>query len=618
MQAPRIQFNIQNLSFSVANILKGISGVSGITLRGPHIRPDLLVTNWTQFIALYGGYLSSSDFPLLCKRALDRGCQLRVSRVGHYTDVTDKTTLDAVIAVRSKAYTITFVGAFVTSNTINLTINGSAIAQVTYASSSDATLQAIADAIKLITTYVQDAFVVVNGGTQFGVDDRVIVVIPKSTTLSITSIVVAAGASQTTGAAAVITNIPAKTTGTGIFEVVPKWKGADYNNLQIAISAASNGDAAYFNMTVSHANESALTETYQNLTIPGSQSIANQTWLNDVMAASQLVTFSYIDLTAIAAPRPYNSTLYFNTGSDGSAVIATDYVGDAAGGTGFYAFDNVDDMLQIAAPELSDNTVHVGGGAYAGNRKDLMYYAHLSNALVTQATLVTARQTTAINSYYTAFFAGGIKITDPVTGLEKNISELGDVLGIMAFNDEQGEWFSPAGVNRGAIPNALGVVNNFGTNAKYSDLNILANRQVNMVVHKDGIIYLNGNYSAVLSNSKLSFLSTVRFLIWLQKALSPTLKRYLQEPADIPTFKAMFREVQPFLNQLITDRALYDYRWMGDQDVSKITDVVINNATDLDNGKYKVKLYLKIIPSMQEISVDLVVTATSVSFENIK
>mgnify|MGYP000968235237 FL=1 len=262
MNAPIVKFNIKDLSFSVANVLKGISGVQGITLRRPHAKPDLLITTWNQFVATYGGYISNSDFPLLCKRAFDRGVQLRVSRVGHYTDVTDPSTLDAVLGTWVKAKTLTFSAALVTSNQVDMTINGTPITPVTFATDSDTTMAAVATAIKAVTTYVEDAFVVtLTGGSS---NDRVIVVLPKTTTLSITGLAVTLGASQATITQANINNIPS-TTGVGLFSWSPKWKGEDYNNLKLTISAASNGNTSYFDMTISHINDSSLTETYQNL-----------------------------------------------------------------------------------------------------------------------------------------------------------------------------------------------------------------------------------------------------------------------------------------------------------------------------------------------------------------
>ena len=138
-----------------------------------------------------------------------------------------------------------------------------------------------------------------------------------------------------------------------------------------------------------------------------------------------------------------------------------------------------------------------------------------------------------------------------------------------------------------------------------------------MVVVRHNQIFLSGNFTGTLANSKLSFANTVRNLLFIQKSIKPTLERYIEEPNDIPTFKLLFREVEPFFNDMVTKGALYSYRWDGDQNVDKIENVIVNNPTDLDNGKYKVKLFLKTVATMNEIEVQLVVAPTGVSFDTL-
>lgn len=624
--APKVSFNIVNLSFTVAQQVLGISCVEGITLRGPFARPDLLIGSWAQFVALYGGYIPSSDFPLLCKRAFDMGAQLRVNRVGHYATITNAATLDAVKADVTDVTRLAFSAALITANSTVLTINGVAITPVVFATDSNTTMNAIVTQIKT-SAFVRDAYV---DNSAAGSDNRNIYIVPKSgITLAITAAAVTLGASQATITTSIVndfTGTPAVVAGTTstnirLFTPKPKYHGADYNQISIRFSAASNGNAAYFDMAIIHAQEPNLNETYTNLTIPlvngVGPTVAQSAYLNDVKLASQLLDFDYADLSAQNTQLvPKSWTYYLGGGSDGTAPVALDYVGDAGGQNGFNSFDVVDDALQFCAPEMSDNTVHVGGGAYAQNRQDMMYIAHLSNALTTAAAFNAARQATNINSYFTMFTGGGLLVSDPITGLQKEISEVGDVLGIMAVNDNVvGAWGQPAGITRGAISNVLGVVRNFGTGGLYNSLNSMANQQINMVVNSSNQVYLNSANTAIQSSSKLSFVGSVRFLIWLKKTLSPTLKRYLQEPGDIATFKALYMEVKPFFDDLVVKRALLQYAWQGDQDAKNLQSLTVNNTNDLGQGKYKVKLYLDMPAPLQEITVDLTVTASNVTLE---
>lgn len=622
--APKVSFNIVNLSFTVAQQVLGISCVQGITLRGPFAKPDLLIGSWPQFVNLYGGYIPSSDFPLLCKRAFDRGAQLRVSRVGHYTTITDKSSLDADKAVLSKITRINFSAALVTANVYNLTVNGTPISPVTFATDSNTTMAAIVTALKAtnLSAYIKSVWA--DTSVTPPSDIRNIYIIPKAgVTLALTASAVTLGASQATTTISIINEFGGGSPYTAIingsnqalFVAQPKYEGVDYNNLSIIFSAASNGNAAYFNMSIVHENESGLTETYQNLTIPGQPTVGESTYLDGVKLASQLMDFTYLDLSATVGQNvPKFYTYAFTDGSNGTAAAATDYAGDASGQNGFNAFDVVDDALQFAAPEISTTSVLIAGAAYAQNRQDMLFIGTLGLAATTVSALLAARQATNVDSYFTMFTGGGLSITDPVNGLAKSISEVGDVLGIMAVNDNMvGPWAQPAGITRGAIPNVLGVVNNFGSNGQYNLMNQLVQQQINMVVNSSGQVYLNTANTAIFSSSKLSFVGSVRFLLWLKQTLAPTLKRYLQEPGDIPTFKALFIEVEPFFDDLVSKGALNQYAWQGDQDAKDLQHLTVNNTNDLDQGKYKVELYLDMPSPLQEITVDLTVTASNVT-----
>jgi phage tail sheath protein FI len=330
----------------------------------------------------------------------------------------------------------------------------------------------------------------------------------------------------------------------------------------------------------------------------------------------------YVNTSALSGTlRPVNLVHTYSGGSDGGAIISTDYTGDSAGSTGFYSFDDIDDCLSISAPAMSTTAIHTAGTAYVEGRKDMVYYAHLAS--LTANGLATERAALNIDSAYVAFFAGGLRIISSISGSEINISELGDIIGISGRVDadpQYGPWWSIAGDNRGKINNALGVVSNFGSAGKFNDLNLLANRQINVVLVENGKIKLSGNFTAQLKQTRLSYLSIRKLLITIKKDLKPTLKAFIEEPNDPLTWKAIFRAVKPYLDDLASEekRALHSYRWEGDQNVSKADDVVINKKSDIDQGKYKAKLFTKEIVSLQDIEVNIILTPSSVEFEEVQ
>ena len=90
--------NITDSSKVANNGKKGIACFLGVTERGPVGTPTL-VGSWLEYQRTFGGLVSGNDFPLYCKRALDSGSTLYISRVAHYTTISDSSTLTGTKAV---------------------------------------------------------------------------------------------------------------------------------------------------------------------------------------------------------------------------------------------------------------------------------------------------------------------------------------------------------------------------------------------------------------------------------------------------------------------------------------------------------------------------------------
>lgn len=490
----KVQFNIKNFTPGVSVPASGIFYVMGITKRGPIKRPDLFViTNWPQFERIFGGLLDTTDFPLLCQRALLRGAQLRVCRI----------SAAATAAVKAPAKSIN---------------NGDAS--------------------------------------------------PKA-----------------------------------LFTARPKYEGADYNKVAIEIKAASNGQTTAWDMAITHSSEPELNEYYPNIAAFNKDIANNQSCLDEVKSMSQLVDFTYNDCSAATLLIPaVAAASAFTGGVDPAGFVPADYSGALT------SFNGVDDGMILAIPEQDDDAINAAAATYATNRGDLVFFAHLPNSLTTAADLKTERTTIASNTKHLALFGGGIRIREPKTLMEKPMSEMGDVLGLAAYvHNTYGPWFSLAGQNKGSVSDAIGVVNNFGTPGGFGDLNLLANSQINMMIQKNGIVQLSGNFSGQYANNQEKFLSVVFLVIWLKKTIKPVLEEYLEEPNDTQTFKKIYFHLKPFLDSLSSPdkRAIYKYEYYGDQDANSIDDLQVNNKVDVQNGKYKINLKIWPIPSLQELTFNL-------------
>lgn len=223
------------------------------------------------------------------------------------------------------------------------------------------------------------------------------------------------------------------------------------------------------------------------------------------------------------------------------------------------------------------------------------------------------------NSRYAAYFAGGIKYYNEF-GLLTNSDVLGTIFGLGDTSaSNYGPWKSFAGMNRGVIYDGQGPVSpNYGSDSRYNELNELAQMYANMIVIKDTPssgkqTMLWHCFSSQVKQDSERFLSIVRLNLYLKKTLRPILNKYLEEPNIWGTWKNIYLEVKPILDNLVDEKAMSEYTWMGDQDAGSYSELSVNNEADVRQGKYKVILKYKDIVPMQEITINIVIDAASKS-----
>ena len=615
--SPIVDFNEVDLTPGLVKPATGIAFVIGETLRGPINKPSDLIRSWPQFNRMFGGLIDGNDFPRQCKRALDKGAILRVNRIAHYTDITDSDSLDAAKAALNPYCFLKISAAFVASNAIVFNINGVAISTVNYATSSDNTLELLRAAI--LAHADVDHAEIVNPGTATTSDDRQIIFYKNSASaLTIASISVTGGASQPT---LTITNetMIVDSNGANLFSLAPKYEGEDYNNLIFTISDASNGDADYFNIAITHSLETAISESYQNLKINGTPTTSASTYLNDAKRYSAFLDFTYQDLSALTGQlRPRNGTYKFIGGDNGASITDNDYIGDDSSLLGFNAFDNYDDSRVLSTLGYFDEEVALGGADYADTRKDLVFVQHLDNAANTADLLVADREATGIDTSYATFIAGGLVDLHPITSFEEEIAEVGDYIAAICNTEKKhGYWRAIEGEETGLIANVLGVVNNFGSAGRYTDANLLSNRGINLAVVRSGKKMFWHNCTALKTNSDLQNLNVRFFLIGLKKTLKPFLERFIGQGNEPTNWMKIYLKVKPELEDLVKVRALHKngWRYEGDQFARDSTQYVINLPDDVQQGKYKARIFLKIVAALQEIEFDLIITPLGVDFE---
>lgn len=617
--AAQVDIDVVDLTTLMGQSLKGIMCVQGPTLRGK-VGKAGFAGSWPEFVRKWGGLFSGSDFPLYCKRLLDSGSKLYVSRAGHFLNISDFTTLEgtaatvtgtngAVVETLATA-TITITSAGAAASTVTAKVQGVTIGSYTFATSDTPTLVATGLRANI------NANTSTNGGyTAAGTTTNVIVTAPvgsgagaNSRTVSVVFTGTMAGTTtQFTGG---VTAVTACSTAFAAENI-----GDGYNGTTITVQPAASGNAGKVDVTYTIPGVD-IPEVYKDVT--KALGAPEKAIIND---KSNNVTIG-----VVTTELPYG-TFTLSAGVQViSNITVTDYIGDSNSSTGLHSFDPIVDSTRIGnLGHFISNPLDVALQAYVENRGDMVGFITTPVGLDDDA-IVAYRQRTApyttgasINSAYMAMFTGGLNVLDPNSSTNRDISEIADVGGIFAKKDsKQGEWFTGAGSKRGKITNANGVVYNMGSPALLNSLSLVDSNGVNAVINHPAFgLVLWGNNTLQKEQTLLQDLNIAELVIFIKRTVKPLIESELFDPNDFVTWRNIYRKVKPFAEKLKDQRAIFDYKYYGDQDADTLSDLVINNPDDVQGGLYKINFLIKPIGALKWVKMSIGLINASVSFDEI-
>lgn len=183
----------------------------------------------------------------------------------------------------------------------------------------------------------------------------------------------------------------------------------------------------------------------------------------------------------------------------------------------------------------------------------------------------------------------------------------GDTAGCCVTADlEADPWFSPAGVNRGQIKNAV----KLAFNPKKADRDTLYRNGINPIVQSaaQGVI-LFGDKTLLNKSSAFNRINVRRLFIVVEKAIATAAKFQLFEFNDAFT-RSQFRSlVEPFLRDVQGRRGVYDFR--------VVCDETNNTAEVIDANEFRADIFIKPAKSINFITLTFVATRTGISFEEL-
>jgi len=261
---------------------------------------------------------------------------------------------------------------------------------------------------------------------------------------------------------------------------------------------------------------------------------------------------------------------------------------DANAATQSYAISNVGevrkDVVVFCSPPLA-NTQDVAGA---------------STSIVNYVNGVT-------RSSYAVFDSGWKYQYDKYNDFYRWVPLNGDIAGLCARTDDTRDpWWSPAGLQRGQIKNAI----KLAFNPSKTDRDTLYKGGVNPVVAFPGEgTLLFGDKTFLNYTSAFDRINVRRLFIVLEKAIARAARASLFEFNDSFTRSQFVSLVEPFLRTVKGRRGITDYKVVCDQ--------TNNTGFIIDSNQFVGDIYIKPARSINFIQLNFVAVRTGVSFSEV-
>lgn len=301
------------------------------------------------------------------------------------------------------------------------------------------------------------------------------------------------------------------------------------------------------------------------------------------------------------------ATVSLGAGADGT-------ISDGDKQTAFLLFAN-DELVDVNLIFVGDASATVGDYVIdniAEIRKDCMVfvspqYASVVDNVGSEATDIVAEVASYTRSSYAVFDSGYKYMYDRYNDTYVYVPCNGDTAGVCANTDTVADpWFSPAGLNRGAIKNAV----RLAYSPSKSDRDTLYKAGVNPIVGFPGSgIVLFGDKTLLEKPSAFDRINVRRLFIILEKAIATAAKFQLFEFNDAFT-RAQFKNlVEPFLRDVQGRRGIYDFR--------VVCDGTNNTSQVIDANNFVADIFIQPAKSINFIQLNFIATRTGIAFEEV-
>jgi len=348
-----------------------------------------------------------------------------------------------------------------------------------------------------------------------------------------------------------------------------KYDGTYAHDLRIIIEAASNGNAAYFNLRVTDSGGVTL-ETFPNLQIA---TPADADYVETVINADPDFGGSrYIAATDLLVTiRPVNGSSTPAAGDDGLVgLVDNDFIGDPAGGTGLHAFDSDNEISIFIDAGRATATWQAGLINYLDSFRTYEAFGFLDPpAGRTAATMVTYASGAGIIglSEFAAIYWPRIKILNPDDTVYTSDSDgnitigvSGALAGMVSRNSAAelaGIWKQPAGIQRGKIYGALGLETDQAKDLRAREI-VFPQRINPVTTDENGVVFVDGEYGLKAAGI-FPYVGGRIGMTWVNKSVRNGLNLIRHEDIDNNLMSAVSRQVGKFIKGQKDIEGIEDY-----------------------------------------------------------
>ena len=267
-----------------------------------------------------------------------------------------------------------------------------------------------------------------------------------------------------------------------------------------------------------------------------------------------------------------------------------------------------------AASKQNSQSIGAAVLTITSNRKDCVGFLSPYRGDVVGVTSSTTQTNNVVDFYspmqatsFGVFDNGWKYVYDRFADKYRYIPCNGDVAGLCAATTANGlPWFSPAGLNRGAIKNAV----KLAYSPTKSERDTLYQKRINPITSLPGQgILLFGDKTALASPSAFDRINVRRLFNVIEKTIGNAAKGVLFELNDEFTRNNFKNVVEPYLRSIQAERGITDFL--------VVCDKTNNTGAVIDSNEFKADFYIKPARSINFITLTFIATRTGVSFEEV-